>query len=177
MVQFTRLFVSLCLIAASASAPTKRTVAQVEADIAKISSQVTALDNDIKGFPASGLPGVLNIHSTAQSLQSNFKTATSDVKANGAFNEADGTTILNDVLPIQPVLIGALSHIAAQKPAFANVPGAPSLILSDLRTLKTDEDAFGAALIAAAPADLEAQAVAIQNAIDTAFDKAIAAYA
>lgn len=48
------------LIGSVLSAPNfKRTVAQVEADIANISSQVTSLDTAINAFPGSGLAGAL----------------------------------------------------------------------------------------------------------------------
>jgi hypothetical protein len=59
MVQLSRLIFSLSLLAASVATPLKRTVAQVESDIANISSQVTTLDNNIKAFPGSGLAGAL----------------------------------------------------------------------------------------------------------------------
>ncbi|KAF7358777.1 Hydrophobic surface binding protein [Mycena sanguinolenta] len=178
MVQFTRSFFSLCLIAASFALPTKRTVAQVEADIASVSSQVTTLDNDIKGFPASGLLGALNIDTAANTLESRLNTATSDVKANGALDEADATTILNSVQAIEPVILDALSRLAADEPSAAAlpIPGVPGLILSELQTLKTDADAFFAALIAAVPADLQAEATTIQTNIDAGFASAIAAY-
>lgn len=59
MVQLSRLLLSLALVAASLATPLKRTVAQIEADLATLQSQVTSLDNNIKGFPASGLTGAL----------------------------------------------------------------------------------------------------------------------
>ncbi|KAJ7243178.1 hydrophobic surface binding protein A-domain-containing protein [Mycena haematopus] len=178
MVQFTRSLFSLCLIAASFALPAKRTVAQIESDIASISTQVTALDNDIKGFPASGLVGALNIHNAAGSLETTLNTGTSDVEANGPFDEADGTTILNSVQAIEPVILDALSRLATEEPSFAALPigGIPALVLADLKTLKADTDAFAAALIAAAPADLKAAATTIQSNIDAGFAAAIAAF-
>ncbi|KAF7349340.1 Hydrophobic surface binding protein [Mycena sanguinolenta] len=196
MVQFTRSFFSLCLVAASFAVPTKRTVAQVEADIANIATQVTALDNDIKGFPASGLVGALNINTASTNLETTLNTATTDVKNTGAVDEADATTILNSVKAIQPVIIDGLTRISTEEPAFVNntpfrrrlefliymhrrllpVAGIPALVLLDLQTLKTDTDAFGAALISAAPADLKAEATSILSAIDGAFATAIAAF-
>ncbi|KAJ6492148.1 hydrophobic surface binding protein [Mycena sanguinolenta] len=182
MVQFTRSFFSLCFIAATFALPTKRTVAQVEADIASVSSQVTTLDNDIKGFPASGLLGALNIDTAANTLASRLNTATSDLKENGALDEADATTILNSVQAIEPVILDALSRLAGDEPAAVSysaalpIPGVPGLILSELQTLKADADAFSAALIGAVPADLQAEATTIQSNIDAGFASAIAAY-
>ncbi|KAJ6492998.1 hydrophobic surface binding protein [Mycena sanguinolenta] len=178
MVQFTRSFFSLCLIAASFAVPTKRTVAQVEADIANIATQVTTLDNDIKGFPASGLVGALNINTASGNLETTLTGATTDVKNTGPVDDADGTTILNAVKVIQPVIIDGLTRISTEKAAFAALPvaGIPALVLLDLQNLKTDTDAFGAALIAEAPADLKPVATSILSAIDAAFATAIAAY-
>ncbi|KAJ7752474.1 hydrophobic surface binding protein [Mycena maculata] len=178
MVYFSRLFLSLSLVAASLAAPAKRTVAQVEADIATISSQVTALDNDINGFPASGLLGALDIHSAAGTLETALDQATSDVTATGPLDEADGTTILNAVEAIEPTIINALTSISTKQADFAAEPisGLSALVLVDLQTLQTDTDGFGNALIANAPADLVATAQTILANINAAFSTAIAAY-
>jgi len=178
MVQLSRLLFSLSLLAASFATPVKRTVAQVEADITSISSQVTTLNNDINGFPASGLVGALNIHNAATSLESTLGTGTSDVTSTGTFSQTDGTTILESVEAFVPTILNALTQITAKQADFAALPigGIPALILQDLQTLKTDTDAFGAALTAAAPADLKGNATTITNEIDAGFTTAIAAY-
>ncbi|KAF7349330.1 Hydrophobic surface binding protein [Mycena sanguinolenta] len=174
MVQFTRSFFSLCLIAASFAVPTKRTVAQIEADLTSISTQVTALDNDIKGFPDSALTTLAAMGLLGTSLN----IGTSNMKATGPLNEADATTILNSMQAIEPVIIDALTKLTAEEPAFAGLPlgGLSALVLQDLQTLKDDTDAFAAALEAAAPANLKAEATSIQSAIDAAFATAIAAF-
>jgi len=178
MVQFSRLFFSLSVIAVSFAIPAKRTVAQVEADIASISSQVTTLDNDIKGFPASGLVGALGIHTAAGNLETTLTTATTDVTNTGAVSEADGTTILNSVLAIEPVILDALTQITAKQPSFAALPigGIPALVLQDLKNLNASTGSFSAALIASAPADLKSEATTIETNIIAAFNKAIAAF-
>ncbi|KAJ7885604.1 hydrophobic surface binding protein [Mycena leptocephala] len=179
MVQLSRLIFSLSLLAASVATPLKRTVAQVESDIANISSQVTTLDN-IKAFPGSGLAGALGIHSAAGSLESILNKATSDVKATGAVSEADATTILHSVEALEPTILDSLSQISTKRAAFVNIgisnrrPSA--LVKADLQTLKTDTDAFANALIAAAPADLKAEAMTILTNVDNGFNSAIAAY-
>lgn len=48
-------FLIAALVTGAISVPhAKRDVAQVESDIASISTQVTTLDNDINAFPATG---------------------------------------------------------------------------------------------------------------------------
>ncbi|KAF7349329.1 Hydrophobic surface binding protein [Mycena sanguinolenta] len=176
MVQFTRLFVSLCLIAASVSSPTKRTVAQVEADIASISTQLTTLDEEIKDFTAPDPLGALSIQMTTGSLEHTLNTATLHVKETGPIGEADAPTILDSVEAIEPIIIDALTQIAGKKANFAALLVAPPVVLADLETLKTDTDELGAALISVAPTDLKPSATSIMSAIDAAFATAIAAY-
>ncbi|KAJ7169262.1 hydrophobic surface binding protein [Mycena crocata] len=182
MVQLSRLRVafSLSLLATYACFATsvKRTVAQVQADISSISSQVTTLDNDINGFPASGLVGALGIHTAAGNLETSLNQGTTDVKATGAVSEADGRTILNSVTAFEPKILDALKAIATKRAAFMALPvaGIPALVLQDLQTLRSDTGAFASALVASAPADLKSQATSIQSTIDAAFATAIAAY-
>uniref|UniRef100_A0A0W0GE37 Putative hydrophobic surface binding protein n=1 Tax=Moniliophthora roreri TaxID=221103 RepID=A0A0W0GE37_MONRR len=81
MVQLSIL--SLCLFAAAAFAtPVKRTVAQVEADIATMSSQVTSLNNQIQAFPNSGgsLTNALAIFNAAAALDRSITQGTTDVQ-------------------------------------------------------------------------------------------------
>ncbi|THU93634.1 hydrophobic surface binding protein [Dendrothele bispora CBS 962.96] len=176
----TRTFVALSIAASTFGAVLKRDVPTILADISKISSQVTTLDNAINAFPDSGgsLVNALAIHTDATNLVSSVNTATSDTTANGAFNEADGQTILNAVQAIEPTILDALTAIAAKQPAFAALPigGIPALVLQDLKNLDAGTTAFSNALIANAPADLVPQATDIQTTIGNAFDTAIAAY-
>ncbi|KAJ7844170.1 hydrophobic surface binding protein [Mycena leptocephala] len=178
MVQLSRLIFSLSLLAATVATPFKRTVAQIEADIANISSQVTTLDNSIKAFPGSGLAGALGIHSAAGTLQTTLNNATSDVKATGAVSESDGTTILHSVEAFEPTILDALSQIATKKASFDAQPigGLSALVLQDLKNLNASTNAFSNALIAAAPADLKTEATTIVTNINAGFASAIKAY-
>ncbi|KAJ7209580.1 hydrophobic surface binding protein [Mycena pura] len=181
MVQFIRLLFSLSLVAASFATPMKRTVAQIEADIASISSQVTTLDNDLRGFPASGLVGTLGIHTATTTLANTFNTSISHVQATPNLSEADGTTILNLVLAIEPILLDALSRFTANKASFVNtevlpIGGIVPLILQDLVNLNTVTNLWCPPMIEITPADLQASATAIHTAINNGFATAIAAY-
>jgi hypothetical protein len=66
---------------------------------------------------------------------------------------ADGTSILNAVNNLKPIIITTLTDIVAKKAAFVALPvgGLPALIKSDLNSLSTATQAFEAALIAKAP--------------------------
>ncbi|KAJ7844158.1 hydrophobic surface binding protein [Mycena leptocephala] len=178
MVQLSRLIFSLSLLAAVVATPVKRTVAQIEADIANIASQVATLDNDIKAFPGSGLVGALGIHSATVTLQSTLNTGTSDVKATALVSESDATTIIHSVEAFEPTILDALSQIAAKKADFAALPvgGFSVLVLQDLKNLNISTNAFSTALIAAAPADLKTEVMTTVNNIDARFASAIAAF-
>ncbi|KAJ7603570.1 hydrophobic surface binding protein, partial [Roridomyces roridus] len=178
MVQLSYLFIAASLVASGFASPAKRTVAQVEADIATITSQVNALDTQITGFPASGLTGALAIHSAAGTLETALSTGTSDVKSTGSLSEADGTTVLNSVSALSPTILDSLSQLTAKKASFAALPiaGIPALVLADLQALNASTGAFSAALIASAPADQVATATSLQNGVIAAFNTAIAAY-
>jgi hypothetical protein len=92
------LLLSVSLFVASLATPLKRTVAQVEADIANITSQVNVWDERINGFPSSGLVGALvsfaaafpstffsrsavqAIHNATGGLGTSLTTSTTDIK-------------------------------------------------------------------------------------------------
>ncbi|KAJ7723491.1 hydrophobic surface binding protein [Mycena maculata] len=157
-----------------------RTVATVEADIATVTTQLTALDTAIEAFPLTGgsLLAALGIHSDATTLITTLNGATSDVTANGALDDADGSTILASVEAIEPTILDALTDIVTKEPAFASLPigGIPALILQDLENLQTATAAFAAALVSNAPADLVSEASTLEDNINAAFTPAIAAY-
>ncbi|TFK33388.1 hydrophobic surface binding protein A-domain-containing protein [Crucibulum laeve] len=158
------------------------TVANVEADIATISSQVTALDNAINAFPATGgtLLQALTIHNDAAALSPSIQKGTTDVQGvPPPISETDGQTILKSVQGFEPTILDALKQIVAKKAALAALPvgGIVALVKQDLGFLSGNTTAFENALIASAPTDLKSQATAIKTAIDAAFATAIAAYA
>ncbi|KAF9259729.1 hypothetical protein L218DRAFT_812563, partial [Marasmius fiardii PR-910] len=158
-----------------------RTVAQVEADIATISSQINTLDTDINSFPNSGgsLIQALAIHTAATNLVSSINKGTTDVNATPAPSEADSQTILNSVQALVNPITSGLNAIVAKKPAFDALPlgGVSALVKQDLGNLATAATAFENGLIAKAPADLKSQAQSIANTINAALTKAQAAYA
>ncbi|KAJ7362334.1 hydrophobic surface binding protein [Mycena albidolilacea] len=180
MVQITRFLTVLSVAAAGLALTVKRDAATVEADIAKISTQVTTLDNAIEAYPLTGgtLLNALTIHTDATTLITTLNGAVTDVTATSQLSEADGRTILSSVEAIEPTILDALTNIVVKKPAFAALPigGLPALILQDLKNLKTATVAFANGLVSIAPADLVAEATQLSSNITAAFDPAIAAY-
>jgi len=183
-----RLLTSVGLIAAGIatiySSPIRRqTVAAVEADIANIASQVTALDTSLNGFSDTSpdLQTALNINTASGALDTALKTATSDVlsdiAANGPPSVADANTIINAVLAFEPTILDALKVIVAKKPAFLKLPiDVTGLVLADLASLYTDTQAFENALLSAAPPALCATGTNLASSINIAFSTALAGY-
>jgi hypothetical protein len=155
----------------------RRDSAAVEIDISqKIGPQTKNLENDVNSYPASGLTGALAIHSDIQSLTATVINATNDVKSSGSFSEAGGTTILAALQAYMSTILGTLSAIGAQAPAWSNIPGGQALVLSDLKGLNASFIDFTNALIAASPADLVPSATSVKTQIVGGFNSAIDAY-
>lgn len=94
------------------------------------------------------------IHSDATALNSTIASATPDVLALPTpVDESDADTILSDVEAFEPTIIDALTNIITKKAYFDALPlgGVSALVAADLVALNSTTEAFGAALIAAAP--------------------------
>ncbi|KAF7978610.1 hypothetical protein HWV62_45348 [Athelia sp. TMB] len=182
MVQIASKFLALGAVVLSASAISlpKRTVAQVESDIAAISTQVTSLDNSINTFPDSGgsLSAALAINTASRNLNTAITTATTDTKALTApVGDSDAQVIIDAVSGFTPTIVDALNNIIAKKPSFDALIVADTLVQEDLASLNSSTVAFENALLSLAPGDLQSQAEALIAEINAAFAKAIAAYA
>ncbi|KAJ6568853.1 hydrophobic surface binding protein [Mycena capillaripes] len=201
MVQLSRFLCSVALLGAALASPFKRTVAQLEADIKSIGVQVTTLDNDITSFPiTSGTlvqvlvrlismfcsrcmrisrPPFQGIHMALTNLANVITTANTELLSGptGTLDEADAADVLAQLEAIEPTFLHALFEFSIKEPGFGSaVSAGPALILGDLRTLKTDTDAFLKAIIAVVPTDLKEEATEILNALDDGFSGGIAPY-
>lgn len=76
---------------------------------------------------------------------------------------------------LNPDIIASLDALTARESDFAAL-GINSLVLSDLQTLQTDTDDLGAALVAVASSDTQAQAATLISNVDAAFASAIAVF-
>ncbi|KAH9478054.1 hypothetical protein JR316_0010291 [Psilocybe cubensis] len=173
---------SFFVLASLLSVGLATTTADVEADIASITSQTKALDAAIIAFPNTGgsLVNALAIHTDAVNLGSAIDKGTTDVNAvtPKPVSEADGNTILAAVQALEPIIIDTVTQIVNKKPAFQALPigGIPALVKQDLINLNASTSKFEAALIGSAPSDLIPAATAIKTAVDAALASGIAAY-
>ncbi|KAJ7119027.1 hydrophobic surface binding protein A-domain-containing protein [Mycena epipterygia] len=196
MVQLSRLLFAFSLLAASFTAPVKRTVAQIEADIAIMSIRVTTYANAISAITInSGLVQALAIHTAAINLESAVNQGTTDIMATGPIDDADATTIFNLLIPVVLTLLSALQELISKEPIIvvlyrsfikaplryihfqaAIFPGLTALFLADLETLETDISNFATALLDIVPADLKPEATEVLDEIISGFDAVIQAY-
>ncbi|KAF8068056.1 hydrophobic surface binding protein [Lyophyllum atratum] len=174
-------FSSLFVLASLAVGSFASTVADVQADIAAISSRLTALDSAITAFanPGGTLTQALAIHSASVSLGTAIDQGTTDAVTPLPISEADGRSILTSFEALEPTIDHSLTGIVDRKAAFTALPlgGIPALVKQDLANLSASTTALESALISIAPADLQAEATALKDRIDAAFATAIAAYA
>ncbi|TFK63291.1 hydrophobic surface binding protein [Pluteus cervinus] len=177
--------IALALSLVSAFAiPTKRTVADIEAALQTLTTQVTGLDSAINSFPATGgsLLSALAIHSTAGSVVTTLTSATTAIQATSPVGEADGQTIFGATTALGPVISDALTQIVTKKAAFARsllglpVAGIPALVLQDLKSLSAGVAAYSSALAVILPADLVGGSNDLAAQISAAFATAISAY-
>jgi hypothetical protein len=175
MVFIAKLFV--LALTAAATPILRRDAVTVENDITqKIGPQANILDNDVKGFPASGLAGALTIDNDFNALVAVVNGATSDILNTGSFSESDATSILQDAHDLISTFLGTLSAITDQAAAWEGFSGGQALVLNDLQSLNGSFIDFTSALIEATPSDLVPSATSIQTQIAQAFTSAIAAY-
>ncbi|KAJ7624911.1 hydrophobic surface binding protein A-domain-containing protein [Roridomyces roridus] len=181
MVQLTRLLFVASLLATNLATLTKRQggVITIENDIANISMVASILDTQVNGFPASGLAGALAINTDAGNLVSALNKGTTDIKATpGPLSESVGTTIVQEVEAMEPLILTAATTLVKEKPSFAALPiaGIPALILADLQAINASNGAFLDALIAILPPDLQPAIIAIERNNTPIFNAAIAAF-
>ncbi|KAF5383281.1 hypothetical protein D9615_004806 [Tricholomella constricta] len=177
--RFSSVFVLASLVASSFAS----TVADVQADIADITTKLHALDDSITAFPTSGgtLTQALAIHNNAVALGSSIDQGATDTAAvtPNPVSDADGRSILDSFEALEPTINHALVGIVDRKAAFTALPlgGIPALVKQDLANLNASTSNIEAALIGSAPAGLVGEATDLKNRIDAAFATAIAAYA
>ncbi|PYH66246.1 cell wall mannoprotein 1 family protein [Aspergillus vadensis CBS 113365] len=164
-------------LTAAATPILRRNAITVEDDInQRIAPGISALGNDVRTFPASGLAGAVAIHDDFQNLVYSVNYATTDTNDAGSLDDETGAAILNDVQAVIGNLLSILTTLADQATSWSNVPGGADLVLSDLRSLHTAFDNSADALITNEPASLSDQTTLVKTYIDNAFASAEDAY-
>lgn len=100
----------------------KRTAAQIEADIATVSSDLTSFDNSINKFTGTLLQA-LSLLSSYNTLSSAIEAATSEITSTGTLSSTDSTTIYTDVEDLTAQITTTLSDAVAKA-------SAPSILMA-----------------------------------------------
>ncbi|KAF5383282.1 hypothetical protein D9615_004807 [Tricholomella constricta] len=180
--RFSSVFVLASLVASSFACVT---VADIQTDIADISTKLTALDDSITAFPITAGSGsftqFLIIHNNIVALGSSIDKGATDTGAvtPNPVSDADGRSIIDSIEALEPTINHALVGIVDRKAAFTALPlgGIPAVVRQDLLNLSASTGNLEAVLIGVAPAGLVGEATDLKNRIDAAFATAIAAYA
>ncbi|KAG5635541.1 hypothetical protein H0H81_010903 [Sphagnurus paluster] len=176
-------FSSVIVLASFIVSSFASTAADIKADIVTITARINTLDTSITAFavPGGTLTQALAIHNNAVTLGTALDKGTTDATnvTPNPVSPTDGRAILTALEATETTISRALTNIVARKAAFNALPigGIPALVKQDLANLSASTTKFEAALIAAASADLVAEATAFKGRVDGYFAVAIAAYA
>ncbi|KAI1845199.1 hypothetical protein JX265_006963 [Neoarthrinium moseri] len=169
-------FASITFIAAAAfAASLPRDVLETITNLESVDAQVNTLTQTTVAWDGSGA-GALAIVSAVSMLQSNIETGTLDASDESTASSADSQTILDYVTgTLGPDFTITLNELVSRQADIESI-GASSDVLSSLGDLKSDVDAYGAALITITSPDLQADAQIALTSIDGEFDAAIAVF-
>ncbi|KAK7728279.1 hypothetical protein SLS63_006727 [Diaporthe eres] len=151
--QLSKIVMTSLLGFALASPVERRTAAEIEADIATISSDLTSFNTAINAFTGSLLQA-LSLLTSYNTLASAITAATSEVTSTGALAAADSATIYADVDSLTAQITDTLSDATA----------------------KSDADAFFTALEGTIDSAYTSQVDALQATVASGFASTISTY-
>ena len=125
---------------------------------------------------SGGVFGAIPVSNAESKVEDSIKQGTSDAKATTSLSEDEGQAIVNAIDNLIPDIKSSLIALGDKKSQFASA-GLTSTVQTDLANLKQESDDFADALIAIAPADLQAKGSSQKAEIDDAFSRAIAYFA
>lgn len=128
--QLSKIVMASLLGLALGSPIDKRTPAEVEADIATVSSDLTSFNTAINAFTGS-LIQALSLLISYNNLASAITTATSQVTSTGALSSADSATIYADVDSLTAQITDTLSDATAKVRATGFYRGANTVPITD----------------------------------------------
>ncbi|KAJ2970931.1 hypothetical protein NQ176_g7947 [Zarea fungicola] len=164
-------------MAVTASPLVERDVATVKNDITqKIGPQLRKLNNDVNGFPESGLVGALAIHSDSVTLVQTLNAATANVKSTGSFDVVAGSTVLTLIQALFPELHATLVSISGKVEYFEAVQGGKNLVFADLKAQNATFSNYLDAIAAAEPDLLKSGATGIKTLINATYATIISYY-
>ncbi|TFK63293.1 hypothetical protein BDN72DRAFT_902521 [Pluteus cervinus] len=172
--------IALTFVGATLALPVaKRSASDIESALSTIASDLVGLDSAAVAYPAGGsLIDALSIDIKVNSLGSDVSAATTAVKSVTSLSEADGQAILTAVQGYFSVASDIMQQLVTKKSGFTSlpIPGIEGIILQGIQSMADNFNALGSSLVAIAPADLQATANTILQAITPVFAPAIAAY-
>jgi len=152
-------------------------IADIESDVAAVSSQVTKIDNLIRKYVDVGasIPQGLALRSEGLQLIKMLDKATVNTNAlRTPVSDSDARSLLVSLQNVEPVITGGHAFVVAHKPF--TTAGVRTLFRRNLANLQASTTAFSDALLRRAPANYVAEGTAIKKKIDDAFANTFAAF-
>ncbi|KAL9468367.1 hypothetical protein ACSS6W_010061 [Trichoderma asperelloides] len=141
----------------------------------QIAPQIATLQNDINGFPASGINGTIQLESDEDTLSTLLDTATTLAQQAGSFSLLDGLDVLTAMAPVATQITAYNLALDTKKADFKAI-GKELFVLTDLQILNLRWTAFTNGLVAAAPLGEATALQAIQTTILESYAISIAVY-
>lgn len=177
MVAITSILLLAATVATTATASVLRRNATpvVNSINTQLVPQITILQNDIDGFPASGFNGSVQLDSDEDTLMTILDTATTLTQQAGPFSIVDSLEVIT---AMQPATTGIINYNLAQATKVADFEsiGRAPFVLANLQILNIRWTEFTNELIAAAPLGAATALLAMQTAISTSYASSIAVY-
>ncbi|ETS87234.1 hypothetical protein PFICI_01062 [Pestalotiopsis fici W106-1] len=153
----------------------RRDVAETLADLQAIDASTNSLTSTINSWDGS-VVGALTISSAATAVGDQIDAANDDASDESVASSEDSATIIAYITETgEPDIKASLDALVAREADFESV-GVAAVVLSQLQTLKSKTDAYGATLLSITSTDQQDAASAALALLDSDFDTAITAF-
>lgn len=169
-------FASIALYATAVlGAAIPRDVTETLTDLENIDASTNALTSDITAWDGS-TTGAIAIATAANSLGDLIDTANTDASDESVASSGDSATIISYITETgEPDIAASLNALVAREADFESA-GVAAVVLSQLQSLKSKTDTYGATLLSITSSDQQAAAQAELAKLDADFDAAITAF-
>lgn len=141
----------------------------------QLSPQITTLQNEINGFPASGMKGAIQLESSDDNLMSILDTATTLAQTAGTFSLLDTLEIVTAMTSVTTQITDYNHALDTKKADFQKI-GRATFVLTDLQILNLRWTNFLSVMVAQAPIGEAAALQTIENTITASYNHAIKVY-
>ncbi|KAJ7914082.1 hypothetical protein B0H13DRAFT_1873298 [Mycena leptocephala] len=142
MVQFTRVFALLTVVATGLAVSVKRDVGPVQTCISDITVQTNILADAVVAFNSPNAAAAAAIHADSTTVATTIQHCTDLANGSGPITEADAVAIVTAIRALLSRIATALKTLSDKEGLFAQFPlgFGKAVVLADLTTLQTRGD-------------------------------------